>query len=286
MGKVDRVNNTDAIMGMMATGMRQNMPIRESDYTNEQGYITCGKCGKPKERDVTVSPCGETITYRMPIACNCDSKGFADEQERKRRDKVEDMRRRFVSEELYRGHRFECDDSPDSFNSTIARKYAAKWDEMFSHNKGLLMTGTIGTGKSFYACCVANALIDNLCGAMVTTISKLKARLGNFNDKGDVLTDIAEIPLLVLDDFGTESGTATSLEQINTIIDTRYKSGKPLIITTNLTVEQMPSAENIPPRAVDRIFQMCQIQLDFKGSSRRIDIAERSRQEMYRLLAD
>ena len=42
---------------------------------------------------------------------------------------------------------------------------------------------------------------------------------------------------LILDDFGMERGTEYGLEQVFNVIDSRYRSGKPLIVTTNLTLE-------------------------------------------------
>ena len=46
-------------------------------------------------------------------------------------------------------------------------------------------------------------------------------------------------PLLILDDFGMERGTEYGLEQVYSVIDSRYQSGKPLIATTNLTLEEL-----------------------------------------------
>ena len=49
---------------------------------------------------------------------------------------------------------------------------------------------------------------------------------------------LCRYPLLILDDFGMERGTEYGLEQVFNVIDSRYRSGKPLIVTTNLTLDR------------------------------------------------
>ena len=45
-------------------------------------------------------------------------------------------------------------------------------------------------------------------------------------------------PLLIIDDFGMERGTDYGLEQVFHVIDTRYRSNKPLIATTNRPLDE------------------------------------------------
>ena len=44
---------------------------------------------------------------------------------------------------------------------------------MLEHNNGLLFWGNVGTGKTFAAACIANALIDNGVPALVPDLSFL-----------------------------------------------------------------------------------------------------------------
>ena len=41
-----------------------------------------------------------------------------------------------------------------------ARAYVENWKEAYKNNTGLLLFGDVGTGKSFFAGCIANALLD------------------------------------------------------------------------------------------------------------------------------
>ena len=58
--------------------------------------------------------------------------------------------------------------------------------------------------------------------------------------------------LLVIDDLGSERDTPYASDLVYQIIDARYRSGKPLIVTTNLTLEEL---ENPGSRDRERIYQ-------------------------------
>jgi len=53
--------------------------------------------------------------------------------------------------------------------------------------------------------------------------------------------------LLILDDLGASKETEWTTEQLDFIIDYRYENGKALIVTTNLTLD------DLPPRIADRL---------------------------------
>ena len=64
--------------------------------------------------------------------------------------------------------------------------------------------------------------------------------------------------LLIIDDFGMERGTEYGLEQVYNVIDSRYRSGKPLIVTTNLTLDSLQNPQDTAhARIYDRLLEMC-----------------------------
>ena len=42
----------------------------------------------------------------------------------------------------------------------LAHNYVDNWEKMKSNSSGLLLWGDVGTGKSFFAGCIANALLE------------------------------------------------------------------------------------------------------------------------------
>ena len=74
----------------------------------------------------------------------------------------------------------------------------------------------------------------------------------------EYISRLCSFPLLILDDFGMERGTEYGLEQVYNVIDSRYRSGKPLIVTTNLTLEELQNPEDtVHARIYDRLMEMC-----------------------------
>ena len=64
--------------------------------------------------------------------------------------------------------------------------------------------------------------------------------------------------LLIIDDLGMQRGTDYGLEQVYNVIDARYRSNKPFIITTNLTLNEMQNETNIARKRIyDRVLSMC-----------------------------
>ena len=76
--------------------------------------------------------------------------------------------------------------------------------------------------------------------------------------------------LLVLDDAGAEKWTEWTEPTLYTIIDERYSYCKPLIITTNSTLDELE--KKIGDRAMDRVLEMCEI-VENTGESYRKMIA-------------
>ena len=63
-----------------------------------------------------------------------------------------------------------------------AKTYADKWSDMMSKNIGLLLWGEVGTGKTFFAACIANALVENCVSVKMTNFSTILNDLFYEND--------------------------------------------------------------------------------------------------------
>lgn len=140
----------------------------------------------------------------------------------------------------------------------VARDYVSKWSDFASKNAGLVLWGDVGTGKTFFAACIANALVEQNVSVKMTNFSTILNDLFSESDKNKYLDRLNDHSLLIIDDLGIERGTEYALEQVYNVIDTRYKSGKPLIITTNLTLDELKYPTDIPHKRIyDRVLGMC-----------------------------
>mgnify|MGYP003106496012 CR=1 FL=1 len=147
-----------------------------------------------------------------------------------------------------------------------ARGYAQNWDEFKKAGIGLLLFGNVGTGKSYAAGCIANALIDRLESVLFVGISDVVNRMqGSFGSDRDHYTKTLMRPdLLILDDLGAERNTSFGKERVFDVVDKRLLTGKPMIVTTNIPLSVMKQAADLDDRRIfDRI-------LENSGSSARL----------------
>ena len=153
-------------------------------------------------------------------------------------------------------------DNDKGYNPEIqkARDYVRNWEKMKAGSLGLLLWGDVGTGKSFLAGCIANALLDQGVPVLMTNFSRiLNALTGMYSDDRNKFIDsFNKYSLLILDDLGIERNSEFALEQVFNVIDSRYRSKKPLIVTTNLTLEELKHPKDLArARIYDRILERC-----------------------------
>ena len=140
-----------------------------------------------------------------------------------------------------------------------AHRYVEQWQTMRAEKLGLFLWGGVGTGKSFLAGCIANALIEQEVPVHMTNFARILNELNSsFSGRNEVVDKLCCYPLLVIDDFGMERGTEYALEQVYNIADSRYRSQKPLIVTTNLTLDEIRHPQDTAhARIYDRLLEMC-----------------------------
>ena len=141
----------------------------------------------------------------------------------------------------------------------FAHIYVEHWEEMRAENRGYLLWGNVGTGKTYLAGCIANALMEQEIPVRMTNFAAILNDLtGTLNGRNAYIERLCSFPLLILDDFGMERGTEYGLEQVYNVIDSRYRSHRPLIVTTNLTLSELQNpADRAHQRIYDRVLAMC-----------------------------
>ncbi len=238
----------------------------ESEYLGEDGLLHCSVCHEPTQ---TRKECfGILKTFRC--VCSCERKQREAMKAREEQEEIERKRMICFGGTNMESWCFENDDHSNPELSKIGRNYVKNFREFLNEGKGLLLYGSVGTGKTYISACIANSLISNGYSALMTNFGRIVNQMqGTFSEKQNVLESLNRYSLLVLDDLGAERSTEYMQEMVYNIIDWRYRSGKPMIVTTNLTGEQMKATENIQlQRIYDRIFERC-LPIEVTGQSRR-----------------
>ena len=112
-----------------------------------------------------------------------------------------------------------------------AREYAENWDSFSREGIGLLLFGNVGTDRDSY------------------------------------IKQLMRPDLLILDDLGAERNTSYGKECVFDVVNRRLLSGKPMIITTNITLSAMQKATDLDDRRIyDRILEVC-VPILFNGEN-------------------
>lgn len=261
----------------------------------EYEISTCSVCGEVTERYLRIPSAGGSCStkIRVPCMCRCQrekqnfiEQRFAMEENRRQIEKLKSISLLDAkSRNIFFKNCKVTDDNAKAF--AIARKYVVNFDEMYKKSQGLLFWGDVGTGKSYAASAIANELLERMQPVVMTSFVKLLNEAMKFDSGNEDITEkFNQAKLLIIDDLGAERGTDFALEKVYDIVDSRYRSGKPVIFTTNLTIKQMKDSADIRyNRIYDRIFEMC-YPVKFSGLSwRKKDAAERFA-DMKKLLED
>ena len=164
---------------------------------------------------------------------------------------------------------FANDDMENEQITKAMKRYVDNFPELKRQGKGLLLYGSVGRGKTYAACEVANALIDKGYSVLVTNFSRVLNTLQSTFEKQEYIDSLNKFALLVIDDLGIERSTEFAKEQVYNIIDSRYRAGLPLIITTNLTSDELKHPNEMrKQRIYSRLFEMC-MPLEVAGADRR-----------------
>ena len=142
------------------------------------------------------------------------------------------------------------------------KAYCDKIDERLAEGRGMYMRGDVGTGKTTLAMLIAKTAMT---GGHTVAIYSLPRLLGMLRDTygdssayslNELLDRLSAVDLLQIDDVGAEQTSAWVLEQLYTIVNTRYEDGKSIVFTTNLEDDAL--REQIGHRTVSRLHEMCE----------------------------
>lgn len=152
----------------------------------------------------------------------------------------------------------------------FCKEYA---DGFCAASTSILMCGKTGLGKTHLSLSIVDVVLQKGFSVIYDSAGRLLHRVEQEHfgrataGESDTLSQLLQCDLLVLDDFGTEFSTSFTRSAIYTIINERLNARKPMIINTNLTLEEIQKGYG--DRIVSRLFASCKW-LDFIGSDIRL----------------
>jgi len=155
------------------------------------------------------------------------------------------------------------------------RRYVDTLAEQLESGRGIWFQGDVGTGKTTLAMLISGEALRQGHSVAIYSLPRLLGLLREtFDDESEaslstLLDRLAAVELLHVDDVGAEQSSPWVLEQLYTIVNTRYEDGRAIVLTTNL--EPPALREQIGERTVSRLVEMCGDPLPLFGADRRME---------------
>ena len=257
------------------------------DYIGADGLLRCGACGGKRQTQIDVFG----VKKIVPCICACDEAARQRRQEamtaavNKAREAAE--RREAWSRSDIEKMTFEQDDGREAWLMRALKAYCRYFPDALKEGRGLLLYGGVGVGKTFGAACVVNQLEKQGYKCIATSFTRLLNTIGeHMDDRQTYLDGLKRYDMLLLDDYGTERRTEYAYEQIFEVVDARRRAGKPMIITTNLTREQLTHPQSVQEqRLIERILEKC-YPLEVKGANRRREGIRENNEKMTKIIKE
>ena len=159
------------------------------------------------------------------------------------------------------------------------RQYARTVGEQLDAGRGMWFTGDVGTGKTTLAMLISKAAMEADRTVAIYSLPRLLAMLRDTYDDAaaysisDLIDRLSAVDLLHVDDVGAEQTSPWVLEQLYTIVNTRYEEDKAILLTTNLVTQGSDEAlrDQIGDRTVSRLYEICGDPKGMWGPDRRLE---------------
>lgn len=153
------------------------------------------------------------------------------------------------------------------------KRFSARIEANLDNGRGLWFMGPVGTGKTTLAMLVTQSALAAGRSAARYSLPGLLSQIRKTFDSGshnDLLERLVAVDLLHIDDIGAEQSTPWVLEELYTIVNSRYEERKSIVITTNI-LDRETLCEQITERTVSRLTEMCD-ELPLLGHDHRLDV--------------
>jgi DNA replication protein DnaC len=158
------------------------------------------------------------------------------------------------------------------------KEFVEAIDERLANGDGIWLMGDVGTGKTTLAMLVSKAAVEAERAVAIYSLPRLLARVRRTYDAEtgeesylEFFERLTSVDLLHIDDLGAEKSSDWVLEQLYAIVNERYEAQRSMVVTTNL--DQVALEEQIGPRTVSRLVEICGDPLPLFGEDLRYRVA-------------
>ena len=248
-----------------------NIKAKAGDFIGDDDMLNCGNCQTPKQKRITLFGREEIV----PCLCSCEVEKDKREKEEQRRrihfEQIKKLKTTAFPESKMDEYTFENADNHAKNLMEVLKRYVSNFSTFKDNGTGLILYGSVGTGKTFSAACIANALLSENIPVLMTNFTRIANTVsGMWDGRQEYYDNLNRYPLLILDDLSAERNSSYMKEIVFNVIDSRYRAKLPMIITTNITGEEMKNPTNeADERIFSRILERC-LPINVCGKDRRV----------------
>ena len=256
----DEINKTsfDAMAHIISDRVRDRIGDRPT-YNGEDGLLHCATCGGKLQTEIELGG----MTVKVYCICRC----IQDEVDK---DEINAMTRALAAEIEVNRRESSCGIDLDLYDFglwekgrddralKILDKYCDDFKIFQEAGEGLCLYGQVGVGKTFAAGCIVNRLTSEGYKVYMTNVPSIVAAVqADMSRRQEYLDKLARYDLLIIDDLTVERATDYVTEIAQEVIDARYRTKRPMIITTNADISVQDSVSIERQRMFRRIKDRC-----------------------------
>lgn len=240
----DGINAADYVREIMHSARR-----RAGFEFVERKAATCEKHGN-FEFDQFIDKAG-VLTAGTCLACHAEETERAEKLSRAERDaewKQVQIAKRFESACIPPRFKDRTLDNYETHSEKqkavldFCKAYATGFEEVMKQGSSIILSGTVGTGKTHLSIGIANAIMASGRTALFSTaagiVRRVRATWGkNDEDEMDAMRIFINPDLLIVDEVGVQSGSDNEHQIIFEILNRRYENCCPTILLTNLPLQ-------------------------------------------------
>lgn len=143
-------------------------------------------------------------------------------------------------------------------NGSAVVQVLHRWLQGFhqSHERGLLITGPVGVGKTYLLCALAHALALRGFSVRFVDFFQLLSQLRAAYSKNDsdltYLQPLIDVDVLIIDELGKGRNSDWELTIIDQLIMGRYNQSRPIVASTNYPLQGKASVQGSYNIELDR----------------------------------